>query len=144
MDEGMSMTGKIEFASREWHERLKALLDRYTAMVGPELELSLCEVFTGVPAHIAEQGRIAWHCRISGGKVDFREGEIASADLKTIADYDFVLTLARMKIEPDTMAEYQALQAEGAASGKLVTTGDTTKIPPVFYGMHNELAEVTA
>ena len=64
--------------------------------------------------------------------------------LKTVADYDFVLRLARMQINEETNAEYRALQAEGAASGKLNTTGDSGKIPPVFYGMHNDLAVVTA
>lgn len=140
------MTDRIEFAGPEWHERLKGLLEKYTALAGPEVRLSICEVFTGVPPHLdaGGDGRIAWHCRIADGKVDFRDGEIETADLKTIADYDFVLGLARMKIEEATLADYRALEAEGAASGKLRSTGDRSKIPPVFYGMHNELAEVTA
>lgn len=140
------MQDKIEFAGPEWHARLKGLLERYTAMVGPELELSICEVFTGVPKHLDRDGsgRIAWHCRIAGGKVDFQGGEVSGTDLKTIADYDFVLRLARMKIEEATLPEYRAIQAEGAASGKLISTGDHAKVPPVFHGMHNDLAEITA
>ncbi|WBX85159.1 hypothetical protein [Sphingosinicella microcystinivorans] len=140
------MADKIEFAGPEWHERLKGLLEKYTAAAGPDVELTICEVFTDVPEHLDKDGsgRIAWNCRIAGGKVDFRYGEIASADLKTIADYDFVLRLARMKMEEGTLAEYRAIQAEGAASGKLNTTGDHSKIPPSFHGMHNDLAEVTA
>ena len=140
------MTDKIEFASPEWHEHLKALLDRYTAQVGSGLELTLCEVFTNVPAHLDKDGsgRIAWNCRIAGGKVEFRDGEIAEADIKTIADYDFVLRLARMKMEEERLAEYRTIQAEGAALGKLSTTGDNSRVPASFYGMHNEMAEVTA
>jgi hypothetical protein len=140
------MSDRIEFAGPEWHARLKGLLEKYTALAGPGVELSICEVFTGVPAHLDEDGdgRVAWHCRIGGGKVEFRDGEIETADLKTVADYDFVLSLARMKIEEATMDAYRALEAEGLASGKLVSTGDKSRIPPVFYGMHNELAEVTA
>lgn len=140
------MTSKIEFASAEWHARLRDLLERYTAMVGPELDLSICEVFTGVPKHLDPDGsgRIAWHCLISGGRVEFREGEIPEADLKTIADYDFVLRLARMKIEEANLGEYRAIQAQGVALGKLVSTGDHSKVPPLFHGMHNELAEITA
>jgi hypothetical protein len=99
-----------------------------------------------VPAHLDRDGsgRIAWHCRIAGGRVAFHEGEVPEADIKTVADYDFVLQLARMKMEEETLAEYRALQAEGAAAGKLNTTGDNSKVPPSFYGMHNEMAEVTA
>lgn len=140
------MAGKVEFASPEWHAKLRELLDRYAAAEDPTLELTLCEVFTGVPAHLDRDGsgRIAWHCRISDGKVEFHEGEVPEADIKTVADYDFVLRLARMKMEEGTLAEYRALQAEGAAAGKLSTTGDNSKVPPSFYGMHNEMAEVTA
>ena len=140
------MSDKIEFASPEWHARLKELLETYTAKVGPDLSLSICEVFTGVPSHLDKNGTgtIAWHCRIADGRVDFRDGEIPEADIKTVADYDFVLRLARMKIEEATLVEYRAIQAEGAASGKLRSTGDHSKVPPVFHGMHNELAKVTA
>lgn len=140
------MADKVEFASPEWHERLRILLDRYTAEAGPDLELTLCEVFTDVPAHLDPDGngRIAWNCRIAGGEVEFRDGEVTDADIKTIADYDFVLRLARMKMEEGTLAEYRAIQAEGAALGKLNTTGDPSRVPPSFYGMHNELAEITA
>jgi hypothetical protein len=140
------MAAKVEFASPEWHAKLRELLDRYAAAADPALELTLCEVFTDVPAHLDRDGsrRIAWHCRISARKVDFHEGEVVEADIKTVADYDFVLQLARMKMEEATLAEYRALQAEGAAAGKLNTTGDHSKVPPSFHGMHNEMAEVTA
>ncbi|MCM8729810.1 hypothetical protein ACFO8O_02335 [Hephaestia sp. GCM10023244] len=140
------MRDKIEFAGPEWHARLKALLERYTTLADPGLRLSICEVFTAVPPHLDADGtgRIAWHCRIADGTVAFHDGEIPTADLKTIADYDFVLRLARMKIEEATLADYRALQAEGAASGKLVSTGDPALVPAVFHGMHNDLAEITA
>lgn len=140
------MATKVEFASPEWHALLKATLERHTAMVGPELELTICEVFTGVPAHLDRNGDgiIAWNCLIRDGKVEFRDGEVPEADIKTIADYDFVIQLARMRIEPDTQDAYRALQEQGVASGKLKPSGDTSRIPPSFYGMHNELAEVTA
>jgi hypothetical protein len=29
-------------------------------------------------------------------------------------------------------------------TGKLRREGDRSKVPPAFYGMHNELAEITA
>jgi hypothetical protein len=137
---------KLEFASPEWHEALKGLLERYMQIAGPDVRLTLCEVFTGVPAHLDRSGKgvIAWHCRIAEGRLDFREGEIDDADLKTVADYQFILPFARMKLTPESRPEYEALQAEGVRQGKLKRTGDLSKIPPAFYGMHNELAEMTA
>jgi hypothetical protein len=140
------MTRKLEFASPEWHDALKSMMERYMKAAGPEVRLTLCEVFTGVPAHLDKSGTgiIAWHCRIADGRLEFHEGEIDDADLKTVADYQFILPFARMKLDPSTMAQYEALQAEGVAQGKLKRTGDRSKVPPAFYGMHNELAEMTA
>lgn len=139
------MTAKVEFASPEWHETLKGMIERYMALAPPDLELSICEVFTGVPKHLDKNGDgvIAWHCYIKGGRLDFRDGAIEIADLKTIADYDFILPFAKMKIGPDNMAEYQAQQAEGAKLGKVLSTGDRSKVPQAFYGMHNDLADLT-
>lgn len=139
------MSDKLEFASEAWFAALQALLPMYAA-AAPGLELSLCEVFTGAPAHLDADGDgvIAWHCRISGGKVDFRHGEAADCDYKTIIDYATVLPMARFVVTDDTRAEYQALSAAAAAAGKLASAGDPSRIPAAFYGMHNELAVRTA
>ena len=137
---------KIELASPEWLAALKGLIERYMKQAGDDVTLSICEVFTGVPKHLDKNGdgTIAWHCKIANGKLEFADGEIDEADLKTVADYDFILPFARMKIEPGNMAEYQKAQEAGVAAGKLKRSGDITKVPPSFYGMHNELAEITA
>lgn len=142
---GEQMANKVEFASQDWLDALKSMIERYMAHAPAGLELSICEVFTGVPQHLDRHGDgvIAWHCRISNGRLDFRDGAIDDADLKTIADYTFILPFARMKIEPDNLAAYQAQQAEGAKQGKVASTGDRSKVPPAFFGMHNELAEIT-
>ena len=140
------MTEIVEFASDAWLEKLRGLLGKYTAMADPDLELSICEVFTNVPAHLDKNGDgvIAWHCQISGGKAKFFDGAMDGADLSTVADYDFVLQLARMTIDETTQEAYQELQQRGAESGKLNSSGDKSKVPPAFYGMHNELAAITA
>jgi hypothetical protein len=139
------MAQKVEFASPEWLETLKGMIERYMALAPADLDLSICEVFTGVPKHLDKNGDgvIAWHCRIKNGRLDFRNGEVETADLKTIADYDFILPFARTKIEPGNMDEYQAQQAEGAKLGLVQHSGDRTKVPAAFYGMHNELADLT-
>lgn len=139
------MAEKIEFASPEWLTELETLLRAYTAKAGNDVELSLCEVFTGVPKHLDKNGdgTIAWYCRIKGSKVEFAEGEIAEADIKTVTDYQFILPFARMKIDPSNMASYESQLAEGTKAGKIDRRGDRSKVPPAFYGMHNDLAEIT-
>jgi hypothetical protein len=140
------MSQKVEFASPQWLATLKSMIERYMALAGPELKLSICEVFTGAPPNLDKNGDgvIAWHCRIAEGRLEFAEGEIDDADIKTVADYAFILPFARMRLEPGAMDEYQRLQEAGAAAGKVRHHGDRTRVPPAFYGMHNELAELTA
>lgn len=139
------MAEKIEFASPQWLAALEKLLRTYTAKAGDDVELTLCEVFTGVPEHLDKHGNgvIAWYCRIEGGEVEFSEGEIEQADIKTVTDYQFILPFARLKIDPGNMTEYEARLAEGARQGKIDRRGDRAKVPPAFYGMHNDLAEIT-
>lgn len=139
------MAESIEFASPEWLAALEKLLRAYTASAGNDVELSLCEVFTGVPGHLDKNGdgTIAWYCRIKGDEVEFAEGEIAEADIKTVTDYQFILPFARMKIDPGNLASYETQLAEGSKAGKIDRRGDRSKVPPAFYGMHNDLAEIT-
>ncbi|HEX7035385.1 MAG TPA: hypothetical protein VF210_06395 [Pseudomonadales bacterium] len=139
------MTRKIELASPEWLAALKELITAYTAKAGDGVELSICEVFTGVPPHLDKHGNgvLSWYCRIRDGRLEFAEGEIDDADIKTVADYEFIVPFARMKIDPGNMQAYEAKLAEGAAAGKITRRGDRSKVPPAFYGMHNDLADIT-
>ena len=145
MPDGLDMEQRVEFAGEEWFAELRRLLDIYVAAEPRDLRFSLCEVFTDVPAHLDRtgDGQVAWHCRISDGKPNFAFGEI-EADAKTVVDYQWVLPLARMKLGPDNAAEYQAISQAGAASGKMVSTGDYSKVPASFSQMHNDLAGITA
>jgi len=134
---------KFEFASPAWIAALKELLVTYTKKAGPGLELSICEVFTNVPKHLDKHGNgvIAWHCLIKDGKVHFEETAIPEADVRTEVDYNFVLWIARQVYSPEVMAEVDAYSAKGAAEGKMKSTSrDRSKVPPVFIGMHNDLA----
>jgi hypothetical protein len=140
------MTKKIEFASQEWMDALKAMIQVYMAKAGPDVKLSICEVFTGVPKHLDRNGNgvLSWYCRIADGKLQFEYGEIDDADIKSVCDYDFILPFARMQIGPATAADYEKMQEEGTKTGKLKREGDRNKVPPAFYGMHNDLAAITA
>lgn len=139
------MTTKIELGSPEWLAALKGKIETCMA-ADPGLRFSICEVFTGVPRHLDKHGTgvLAWYCRIADGKLEFEDGEIDDADIKTTTDYAFILPFARMKLTPETMDEYQRMQEDGLKRGLIKPQGDRSKVPPVFHGMHNELAEVTA
>jgi hypothetical protein len=134
---------QFEFASPEWIAALKELLVVYTKRAGPGVELSICEIFTNVPKHLDKHGDgvIAWHCLIKDGEVDFEETAIAEADVHTEVDYDFIVPVAKRVYTPEVMAEVDAYTAKGAAEGKMKSTSkDRSKVPPVFVGMHNDLA----
>ena len=137
------MTAKLEFASRAWLEALEELLRIYAAAAGPELQLTMCEVFTGVPHHLDADGDgvIAWHCRIGEGRVDFAEGETSEVcDFKTIVDYQAVLPIARWVVTAENRPQYDAMVAKATAEGKMRQVANTGKIPASFYNMHNDLA----
>ncbi len=106
--------------------------------------LSICEVFTNVPKHLDKHGNgvIAWHCIIKDGKlVHFEETAIPEADVRTEVDYDFVLPIARKVYTPEAMPEVEAYMAKGLADGRSKSTStNRNKVPPNFFGMHNDLA----
>jgi hypothetical protein len=138
---------KFEFASPAWIAALKGLIVKYAAAAGPSTNLSICEVFTGVPKHLNKHGNgvIAWHCIVKDGKlVKFEETAIPEADVRTEVDYDFVLPIARKVYTPEAMPEVEAYMAKGVAEGKSKPTGkDRSKVPASFIGMHNDLAVLT-
>jgi hypothetical protein len=137
------VSSKFEFASPEWIAALKERLDHYTANEGSGFELSICEVFTGVPANLDKHGdgTIAWHCKIKDGKVHFEETAIPEADVRSESDYQFILPIARRVYSPEVMPEVDAYMAAGAAEGRTKNTSqDRSKVPASFIGMHNDLA----
>jgi len=139
------MEDKVEFASQAWLDKLHELIGIYARKVGGNFSLSLCEVFTAVPRHLDPDGSgtISWHCRIRDGDVKFSRGEIFDADYKSTADYAYILPYARRILDPKDAAAIEKEHEAAVAAGKLKREGDRTKIPLVFYGMHNDIARLT-
>jgi len=126
---------KFEFASPAWLAALKELLVTYTKKAGDGLELSICEIFTGVPKHLDKHGNgvIAWHCLIKDGKVHFEETAIPEADVHSQADYAFIVPVARKVYSPEVMPEVEAYMAKGTAEGKMISKSKNRgKVPPIF------------
>jgi hypothetical protein len=140
------MAEKVEFASPAWFAALRSRFEAYAATAPADTDFSVCEVFTGVPAHLDKDrsGVIAWHCRITPGRFDFAYGESDAVDMKTVTDYAFILPFARMMLGPDTAEEYQRRMQGGLEDGRISRTGDSSKAPQALYAIHNDLAAITA
>ena len=140
------MADKVEFASPQWFAALRTKFEAYAATAPAGMDFSVCEVFTGVPAHLDKDGGgvIAWHCRITPGRFDFAYGASDDVDMKTVTDYQFILPFARMKLGAETAEEYQKQMQGGLETGKIQRSGDGSKAPAELYAIHNDLADITA
>lgn len=74
-----------------------------------------------------------------GKTVTVGEGEIIDADMNVRADYESVLTAARLVYTPEILArmERNPPQVEGEFSG------DRSNMPPYLVELHNRLAVAT-
>ena len=93
----------------------------------------------------------AWSVSTTGGQESHQLAAMADAnalillpDGRGAEGFRMQHQLRIYNIKPGAMDEYQRLQEAGAAAGKVRHHGDRTRVPPAFYGMHNELAELTA
>jgi hypothetical protein len=139
-------TEKVEFASPAWMTALHAALQDCASRADPATRLSLCEVFTGVPAHLDQHGTgvLAWHCRVRDGVAHFEETEADDTDTKVVADFEFLLPLTHWRIDPSTSQDLEAYLAKGVSEGKFMRQGDGSHFPPEFADLHNTVIELTA
>ena len=110
---------KFEFASPGWMAALHAALQDCASRADRATKLSLCEVFTGVPAHLDRHGTgvLAWHCRVSDGVAHFEEVEADDTDSKVVADYAFLAAEHRVGFDELTAKALEAYLAEGVGDG---------------------------
>ena len=87
----------------------------------------------------ADATTAAWHFRIVGKTVTVGEGEIIGADMNVRADYESVLSIARLVYTPEILAnmERNRPQADGAS------TAVQARPPSYLVQLHNRLAAVT-
>jgi hypothetical protein len=136
---------KYEFASKAWMEALHREIAEMLRGAPADLRYSFCEVFTGVPKHLDRNGTgtLAWHCRIEGSRADFAETEGDDVDMKTTADYTYLIPLARWHIDEETRAAFAKYLEDGTRDGKIVRTGNPTRFPAVLAGLHNAVIAFT-
>jgi hypothetical protein len=143
--DGTMTSEKWEFASPGWLRALKSEIEQLLAAGNSRANWSLCEVFTGVPPHLDRDktGIIAWHCRIKDGKAHFSETEVDDVDVKTIGDYQYLLPLAHLHIDPAALKEVAAIWEDGARRGLLRRVGDGSGRPAELAGLHNAVIAFT-
>ena len=143
---------RYQFASRPWFAALHAVIcekARGAAAAQPDFSYAICEVFTGVPAELGPDagGRIAWHAIVRGGEVTFDLREIATADMKAVADYASVLPLAHYdtKGRPERASELQAMSQALIAKGKLHLSGSSLAASAnPLASLHDTMARLTS
>ena len=140
---------KYEFGSRQWFAALHAILcEKARAAADHTLSYSVCEVMTGVPAHLAflPDGKAAWCATIRGADVTFELEERDDVNFKAVMDYASVLPLARFDTQgrADLNAELWAMSAALVASGKMTLTGDPGGPPGPFAAAHDAIVQLTA
>lgn len=136
---------KYEFASAGWMEALHREIADMVRAAPADLRYSFCEVFTGVPKHLDRNGTgtLAWSCRIEGSRVHFSEAEPGDVDMKTTADYTYLVPLARWHIDEETRAAFNRYLEDGTRDGKIVRVGDATRFPALLAGLHNAVIAFT-
>lgn len=142
---------KYEFASRPWFAALHAIIcekARIAAAAQPDFSYAICEVFTDAPRELATgpDGRIAWHAIIHGSEVTFSLSEIATADMKAVADFNSVLPLASYDTmnQPQRAAELQAMSQALVAAGKLHISGSSLAASAnPMSSLHDAIARLT-
>ena len=139
-------TAKVEFGSPGWMTALHAALQDCASRADPAARLSLCEVFTAVPAHLDRHGTgvLAWQCRVRDAVAHFEETEADDTDTKVVADYEFLVPLARWRIDASTREALEAYLAKGVSEGRFMRQGDGSHFPPEFSDLHNSLVELTS
>ena len=144
------MSERYEFGSRDWFHALDRAIRRLADAAGAEMtdvRWSVCEVFTDVPAHLAQtsEGKAAWHCRVRGREIDFGLGEIDDAELKIVADYATALPLAHAVLaDPEVQARVNETLAQAMMAGKMRIQGSLDARPAAFANLHDEMVAVTA
>ena len=92
--------------------RSRRMIQHYMDKAGPDVKLSICEVFTGVPKHLDKHGN-GVICRGTAGSptasCTSRTARFRTPISNRSCDYTFIVPFARMKIEPSTMADYEKL-----------------------------------
>lgn len=135
---------RLEFGSDAW---LRALTNEFIrSRLGKTNvpDVTVCEVYRGVPRHLAADGTIAWTLRVRDAVVSVSATECPDeeADRKSEGDYFAMQRLGRTYVGPGSESAFQALIDAVAARGQVRTLrGQSTS--HAGFGVHNRLCVQT-
>jgi hypothetical protein len=141
---------RYEFASPGWLAAIHGIISERAGQLIKEtagLRMSICEVFTDAPSHLADDaGRIVWSCVIDDGVVDFRLAERDDTRFKVTVDYAAVLPLGRFdtKGDPERQTELSRMSAELIEKGVMKVMGTRDSDPRAMPSVHDSIAKLTA
>ena len=128
------MTEKVVFASPEWVDIARGVLEELVAKHGKTgRSYSVCEMFTDAPPGMADADTTtaAWHFRIVDKTVTVDEGEISDAEMNVRVDYESVLPMVRLVYTPEILAKMAR------------SPTDRSDMPSYLVELHNRLAVAT-
>ncbi len=140
---------KYEFAGPEWCAALHGLIAERAAWevkTKPNLTMSICEVFTNAPTHLADEGgKVAWSCVVDGDTIDFQRRERDDVRFKVVGDYAAILPLGQYSVrgDPSRAAELAAMAAKVRETGGMQTTGERAANPQAISSIHDAIAALT-
>jgi hypothetical protein len=130
-------TPRFPLASKGWFNAVRDALTALVAQQGqPGDMFSLCEVWADAPEGSIgrdDNGRSAWHVRITGNECVIEAGEVDDVTMKLVFDYAGALPYARSRTHeakvPPAILEY---------------AGDPSAMPSYFADLHDLMAPQTA
>lgn len=141
---------KYEFGGAQWLAALHGILCERAAQVAkidPEVQLSMCEIYTGAPVHLAPgaDGRICWGARIKGANVEFLHEQIADASFTVTGDWEAMLPMIRYDTcgDPERIKEMTSMNHVLMITGKLKVTGRRDPRGKAFPSVHDAIARLT-
>jgi hypothetical protein len=139
---------KYELGSPDWLAMLKGIFEQILAAGGQsdDVEFSMCEVYTDVPARISAEPQVAWYLRVKAGEMIFLTEEVDDVDIKIVGQWALLSKLSSLEygeagLPPDAAAEVAKATEERTF---LFTASPTMQPPPPgFAAVHNQVARRT-
>jgi hypothetical protein len=139
---------RYELGSPDWLAVLKEIFEQTVAADGQsgDVDFSMCEVYTDVPARISAEPQVAWHLRVKAGEMIFRAEEADDVDIKIVGEWTLLAKMSSLEYgEAGPLPEITAEVAKATDEGTFHYTArpNMGRAPPGFAGVHNQVARRT-
>ena len=137
-----------ELGSPDWLAMLRGIFEQTVAAGGDsdDVEFSMCEVYTNVPARISAEPQVAWHLRVKAGEMMFLTEEVDDVDIKIVGEWALLSKLSGLEYgDAGPPSDAAAEVAKATDEGRFHFTASPTmqSPPPGFAAVHNQVARRT-